>query len=142
MVESQKKLFNKIISIELGTDLYKRAKKRFKDNKNITIVQGDSGKILPSILKNINQSVLFWLDGHYSAGVTALGDKECPIFEELDAVFNNSKNKHTILIDDARCFNGTGDYPTIEKLKKYIKGKNKNYKVTIKNDIIRCELFK
>lgn len=137
MVEAQKNNFNKIISIELGDDLYNNAKIRFKDNKKITIVRGDSGKILPSILSDINDPAIFWLDGHYSAGVTAKGEKECPIFEELDAIFQSKKLNHILLIDDARCFNGEGDYPRIEALIEYVKSKNKYYQAEVKNDVIR-----
>jgi hypothetical protein len=137
MVDAQKKIFSKIISIELGYDLFIKAQKRFRYNKNITIVHGDSGKILPEIMKNISEPAIFWLDGHYSAGITAKGDKECPIFEELDAILDKKYN-HVLLIDDARCFNGEGDYPTIEELTRYIKNKNEKYQVDIHYDIIRC----
>lgn len=137
MVEAQKTKFKKIISIELGVDLFHKATKRFKNDKNVKIVQGDSGKVLPKILLEINEPVIFWLDGHYSAGITAKGDKECPIFEELDAIFKNNELHHIILIDDAREFIGKGDYPTIEELTEYVKSKNKNYNVEVKHDIIR-----
>lgn len=137
MVEAQKKMFKKIISIELGTDLFKKAQKRFMNNKNVTIVEGNSGKVLPKILEDLSEPAIFWLDGHYSEGITARGDKDCPIFEELDAIFSNSKFDHILLIDDARCFIGEGDYPAIEKLTEYIRSKNKKYRVEVKNDIIR-----
>jgi hypothetical protein len=137
MVEAQKTRFKKIVSIELGVDLYKKAKKRFSNDKNVIIVQGDSGKVLPKILLDINEPAIFWLDGHYSAGITAKGDKECPIFEELDSIFNSKKFNLILLIDDARCFIGEGDYPTIEKLTEYIRSKNEKYKVEVKYDIIR-----
>lgn len=137
MVEAQKTRFKKIISIELGVDLYMKAKKRFNNDKNVIIVQGDSGKVLPKILLDINEPAIFWLDGHYSAGITAKGDKECPIFEELDSIFNSKKFNHILLIDDARCFLGEGDYPTIEKLTEYIRNKNEKYQVEVKHDIIR-----
>jgi hypothetical protein len=136
MVEAQKTNFKKIISIELGIELYEKAKQRFANDKNVLIIQGDSGKVLPSVLDNITEPVIFWLDGHYSSGVTALGDKECPIFEELNAIFNSKRLNHVLLIDDARLFNGEGDYPTIEDLTKYIRSKNENYKVEVKYDII------
>ncbi len=114
MVEAQKKNFKKIYSIELGINLFKKAKRRFKKDKNITIVQGDSGKVLSDILLKINEPAIFWLDGHYSGGKTAKGNKDCPIFEELDAIFNKNNFQHVLLIDDASCFIGDGDYPTIE----------------------------
>jgi len=137
MVEAQKKRFKKIFSIELGVDLFNNAKKRFKNDKRITIVQGDSGKVLPKLLSEINEPAIFWLDGHYSAGITAKGEKECPIFEELDAIFSSKKNNHILLIDDARCFVGRGDYPSIDQLTEYIKSKNGKYQVEVKYDIIR-----
>ncbi len=137
MVEAQKKNFKKIISIELGQNLFEKAKAKFKNENNIIIVQGDSGKVLPSILKKIAEPVIFWLDGHYSAGITAKGDKDCPIFEELDAILRRGNLDHILLIDDARCFNGQGDYPTIQELKNYIQAKNGNYQMEVKNDIIR-----
>lgn len=137
MVEAQKKYFNKIISIELGQSLFEKAKSKFKNENNITIVQGDSGKVLPDVVKNFSEPAIFWLDGHYSAGITAKGDKDCPIFEELEAIFNNENLNHILLIDDARCFNGDGDYPTIQELNNYIQAKNGNYQMEVKNDIIR-----
>lgn len=137
MVEAQKGRFKKIFSIELGVDLHARAVKRFRNDKHVTIVQGDSGKVLPQVLKQINEPAIFWLDGHYSAGITAQGEKDCPIFEEIDAIFSAKKFDHVILVDDARCFLGQGDYPTIEKLTEYIQKKNPSYKVEVKDDSIR-----
>ena len=89
MVEAQKSSFKKVISIELSNELFLKAKKRFKNDSNVLIVQGDSGKQLPEILKTVNEPAIFWLDGHYSEGKTAKGDKDCPIFEELDAIFDH-----------------------------------------------------
>ena len=137
MVEAHKKIFQKIFSIELGVDLFNKATKRFRNDKNVTILHGDSGKVLPIILSEINEPAIFWLDSHYSAGITARGEKECPIFEELEAIFNSKPFNHILLIDDARCFIGTGDYPTIAQLTDYIKSKNEKYHVEIKHDIIR-----
>jgi hypothetical protein len=137
MVEAQKNKFKKVISVELSIDLFEKALLRFKNEYNIIILQGDSGKVLPEILRDIYEPAIFWLDAHYSTGITAKGNKECPIFEELDAIFSTNKFNHIILIDDARCFIGRGDFPTVEKLTKYVKSRNKNYKVELKNDIIR-----
>ncbi len=137
MVEAQKSRFKKIFSIELGVELFNKAVKRFQNDENVVIVQGDSGKVLPKILSDINEPAIFWLDGHYSAGITAKGDKECPIFEELDSIFNSKKLNHILLIDDARCFIGEGDYPTIAKLSEYVRSKNEKYRVEVKHDIIR-----
>lgn len=140
MVEAQKRNFRHIYSIELGRELYQKAIKRFRRDKNITIVQGDSGKMLADIMIDINEPAIFWLDGHYSAGVTARGDKDCPVFEELDAIMQKSRFNHILLIDDARCFTGEGDYPSIDELTTYIRQKDNRYQVTVKDDIIRCSI--
>jgi 16S rRNA A1518/A1519 N6-dimethyltransferase RsmA/KsgA/DIM1 with predicted DNA glycosylase/AP lyase activity len=66
-VEYFKDRMKKIISIELAEDLAKRAQKRFENNQNIKIINGDSGKVLKDIVKEINEPILFWLNGHYSS---------------------------------------------------------------------------
>lgn len=137
MVEAQKARFKKVFSIELSTDLYKKALRRFKNDSNVFIVQGDSGKVLPEILPKIDESAIFWLDGHYSAGITAKGEKDCPIFEELNAIFSSNKLNHILLIDDARLFIGKGDYPTVANLTEFIQKRNSKYHVEVKHDIIR-----
>lgn len=72
---------------------------------------------------------------YYSGGDTGKGELNTPIIKELEAIFANSK-KHTILIDDARCFNGTNDYPKINTLKEYVLEKNSKLLFNVKDDII------
>lgn len=139
MVNAQLKLFKTIYSIELSEDLWKKAVKRFEKNKHVTIIHGDSGKVFINLIPKINAKAIFWLDGHYSAGITAKGEKNCPIYEELNEIFK-SRLQHILLIDDARCFNGKGDYPTIQRLSEYILSRNSKSKIEIKDDIIRIEL--
>lgn len=136
MVEAQKKNFKKIISIELSEKLHRRAVKRFKNDASITIVQGDSGKKLAEVISNINEPAIFWLDGHYSAGITARGEKDCPIFEEIDSIFSRPAFKHILLVDDAMYFNGKGDYPTIAELTAYIQLKDGRYNCKVEKEII------
>lgn len=137
MLKALKEDFLKLFSIELSHELYIKAKERFKNNSKIEIIEGDSGQMLSVLLNRINEPAIFWLDGHYSGGVTAKGDKDCPIFEELDSIFNSQSINHILLIDDARLFNGMGDYPTIESLTEYVQSKNNKYKVKVEYDIIR-----
>lgn len=138
MVEAMKYTFNKVITIELGEDLYAKAVKRFKNDKNVSVKQGDSGEVLPAVIKEIKEDTIFWLDGHYSSGATAKGSKDCPIYKELDAIFEQNDYNHILLIDDARDFNGTNDYPTLEELQAYIHHRDPAYGFEVKHDIIRC----
>ena len=139
MVEAMRTHFHKVYSIELGEKLYLNAINRFRGDTKVQIHLGDSGKVLPILLKEITEPAIFWLDGHYSYGITAKGEKDCPVFEELDAILKN-KLPHVILIDDARCFNGTNDYPSIEQLHQFIKTQNPDYKLEVKYDIIRFSI--
>ena len=136
MVYSQKENFDKLISIELDYQLYKDVKKKLRLIKNIEIIHGDSGIVLKEILQKIEQQCLFWLDGHYSAGFTAKGNIETPIISELDTIFSNEID-HVVLIDDARSFNGTNDYPTLKFVEDYVLNKKNNYTIIVKDDIIR-----
>lgn len=138
MVEAQRTNFEKIYSVELSTEFWKRAVIRFKKYPHIKIVQGDSGKVLHSLTKDLTIPAIFWLDGHYSAGHTAKGEKECPILEEIDAIVGNNTLKHILLIDDARLFTGKNDYPTIEYLTQYVQNRHQGYQVNIKDDVIIC----
>ena len=140
MIEAQKNRFKKIISIELGVELYKNAKNRFKKENHIQIIHGDSGEVLPQIIPKITQPAIFWLDGHFSEGITAKGEKDCPIYKELNAILISQKHSHILLIDDARHFVGLGDYPTINELTKHVKSINGKYQVEIKDDVIRYTL--
>ncbi|MDN3584402.1 hypothetical protein [Mucilaginibacter flavus] len=140
MVEAQKKNFKEIISIELGEKLYSDAVYRFKNDKHVKILQGDSGDILAKLCADIDRPAIFWLDGHYSGGITAMGKKECPIFEELSAILSAKPFNHILLIDDARLFVGANDYPTLEKLNDFITEYNLSAKIYTEYDIIHVIL--
>lgn len=132
-----KNLFIKIYSIELSKPLAERARNRFIKYKNITILHGNSKDKLSEILSTLSKGNFFWLDAHYSSGVTAYGDKATPIEEELILIFNSKTDKNVILIDDARLFNGKNDYPTIEKVKALTLSNKSNAEFQVKDDIIR-----
>jgi hypothetical protein len=137
MVSAMRNHFKKIYSIELGKELYDQAVKRFRNEKHITILNGDSGAVLVQILQEIHAPCLFWLDAHYSAGITAKGDIDTPVAQELQIILNHEIKNHVILIDDARAFTGENGYPTVETLKEVIDSKKNNYHLEILDDIIR-----
>ena len=136
MVEAQLNNFSRIISIELSKEFYKRAKQKFRNNPKVELLQGDSGKKLNEVVPLLNGPALFWLDGHYSGGKTAKADKNCPVPEELHIILRNNWS-HIILVDDARLFDGTDDYPGISQIKEIIVSNKRDYTLEIKDDIIR-----
>ena len=137
MVEAMKGYFDRIYSIELSNELYEKARKRFDRDKRIEIIHGDSGVQLGKLLERIDQPALFWLDGHYSAGETARGDNDTPIYEELTHIFSVPNSEHVVIIDDARCFGTHPAYPAINDLSDFIKAKKPDAKIEVECDIIR-----
>jgi len=114
-IQSQLHNFKKIISIEVVDDLYRKALKRFKKHSHVKVYHGDSGEVLKAITPELASPCLFWLDGHYSGGITGRVVLDTPIKSELETIFN-LKFPHVVLIDDARCFNGENGYPTLSEL--------------------------
>ncbi len=137
MVSSMNGIFSQIFSIELDDNLCQMAEERFAKYSHIHIIQGNSSEVLPKLLSSIDQPCLFWLDAHYSGGMTAKSDLDTPIISELKHIFSHPTKGHLILIDDAREFTGRNDYPSIEDLEKFISKEHPNWVFEIKHDIIR-----
>lgn len=135
MVEAVKRHFAKVYSIELGDELYRKAQERFKDEKHIEIVHGDSSEALSRILADIREPVIFWLDAHDSRGDTVRGKTITPIEEELEHIFNHSIKNHVIFIDDARDFTGQRGYPSVARIQEL--ARTHNYLFEMKKDNFR-----
>ena len=137
MVHAVEDVFDEIYSTELSKELYERAKRRFSSKDHIVILQGDSADVLPVVLSRVKEPCLFWLDAHYSGGITTKGTKNTPIMKELYHILRHSVNGHVILIDDARMFTGNDDYPTIQKLQDLAASIGPSCTFEVKDDIIR-----
>lgn len=136
MIEAQKTCFDRLISVELSEELHRKARQRFAGDPNVELLQGDSGQLIGGIVASLQQPALFWLDGHYSGGETALGSTQTPIVNELKAVLG-SPLPHVVLIDDARCFNGTQDYPDLASLKTLAQQLKPGSSFEVEHDLIR-----
>ncbi len=99
--------YNNIHSIELSEKWYQHNIEQFKNNNNVTMHLGDSKKVLPDLLNNIDEPVTIYLDAHYSGGTTAFGDEEVPLLFELE-ILKNRKYDDIIIIDDCRLLGKTG----------------------------------
>jgi len=126
--------FDSLYSIELSPYYASKAKERFSKEDKVTILEGDSSVMLKPLCEKLNEPVFFWLDGHWSGGLTSKGNKDCPLLEELKIINNVFKNECVIAIDDVRLF-GTNIHEnwldiTIEKI----------YSI-IKDRVIYCDFF-
>jgi hypothetical protein len=137
MVAAMKPHFDEVYSIELSRELYESVRHRFKRDGHVRLVHGDSGRALGGIVPLIRRPALFWLDGHFSAGVTARGDKDTPIYEELTHILAAEEFPHVAVIDDARCFGRDSGYPTIRQLLDFIGARRPELTIEIQHDSIR-----
>jgi hypothetical protein len=129
--------FSEIHSIELGREIFEEARQRFAAFDHIHLHHGDSATVLPELLKTLHAPILFWLDGHFSQGITARGSKDTPVVEELAAIYRHNPAAHVILIDDARLFTGANDYPSLDELRRLVNGWSAGTHLEVADDIIR-----
>ena len=129
-----RKNYPHVFSIEPSKELYNFAKKRFK-NKNVTLYNDVSENVMPLLLPSLSGNLNFWLDGHFSDGITFRGKKDCPVEDELLTIEENLERfeKLTILIDDVRCFlpdySENSDYPSIDYLVDWTRKHNMNWRI-------------
>ena len=137
--EFLRKKYPHVYSIEPSLALFLKATDKFK-GKNVSLYNDVSENVLSAILSKLKGNINIWLDGHYSAGVTFKGKKNCPVDDELKSIAANINNfiNITILIDDVRCFlpskNKDPDYPSIDYLVDWARGHKMEWK--IEHDIL------
>jgi len=137
MVSAMRRVMKEIWSIELDHDLYENAERKFHRFENIHILEGDSAQVLGKLLGSTQEPCLFWLDAHYSGGITACGEQETPVISELKHIIRRNVLGDVILIDDARCFTGHNDYPSIAELESFVRANRPEWELVIASDVIR-----
>lgn len=111
-----------VFTIEPEPALAAAAKERFDSSAKVTVCEGLSEQVLPTLLATLNGELALWLDGHFSSGVTHEGPTVTPILAELAAVTHSLHrfDKVTLFIDDVRLFVSAdtdgADYPPLGSL--------------------------
>jgi hypothetical protein len=139
-VEAMLLKFDLIHTIELDEGLWRKASEKFASVPHVRVTLGDSGLILSTLLANIREQCLFWLDGHFCGPGTGGIDNGIPIVKELHAIGAHGRNDHVILIDDARLFNGQNGYPAVYQIIDLCKKINPDYTIKVIDDMI--QIFK
>jgi hypothetical protein len=106
--------FEHIHSIELNEDLHKKCAKRFENDTNIKIWQGDSVDRLRDIMKEVKGQATFWLDAHASGPLPGGKYGGSPLVHEIKAIGEHETKNHIIFIDDCRLF-GSGEWDGLDK---------------------------
>jgi len=122
-VDELVKYFENIYTIEISDDLYNKAVSKFKNNKKIKCIKGDSAIVLIEIMDELNTKgkMVFWLDAHwsgdnsvdwnnslwkgYNIDTSHRGDNkdsysQVPLEEEIMNIYYNFNNECIIYIDD------------------------------------------
>ncbi len=135
-------IFEQVFTIEYSQDIYQKVTEKYCHIKNIDFLYGDSRNLLDSTVSQLESSSLFWLDAHWSGGLTYGERDECPLIAEIE-VINCSDCEHFIFIDDARLFLSPPPQPHLPQqwpdisavLNLLNSGKNSRY-IVIVDDVI------
>jgi hypothetical protein len=141
LIYAMKDIFQRIHTIELAEELFVNAQQKFEPFPYIHTLLGDSGEVLQTLVPTLQENSIFWLDGHFSGGITARGETDAPVGKELKAIIKDIHNgfKHIILIDDARLFiNDTSytGYPRMKEIENLVQTELPNYAISIESDVI------
>ena len=133
--------FKNVFTIEKSPPLWEKARNKYRDVQNINFLFGDSGEILRKIKPQLNTPAMFWLDAHWSGGMTYGEGDECALLRELEAIIDIDQNNF-ILIDDARLFllppprpHSATDWPNIGQITGMF-GKTDRYYTVVIDDVI------
>jgi hypothetical protein len=104
----------------------------------VELLHGDSAELLPGVVEGLTEPALFWLDGHFSDGATALGSSTTPIMAELGPILDSAL-PHAVLVDDARLFDGTDGYPELADVRSLVTERRPDLSWSVEDDIVRIE---
>lgn len=102
--------FKNVFTIEYSQELYQKVSPQYKNVENLHFIWGDSRTQLSQLIEQLEGSTLFWLDAHWSGGLTYGETDQCPLIEEIE-ILNRSPYPQFILIDDARLFTSPPQIP-------------------------------
>ena len=131
----------KILTLELSPVLFNDCKKRFKDIQNIELYNVNSKYHLFDCIKDINDKITFWLDGHWSNTPNVGFDPEtlCPILFELEQIKKHHIKTHTIMIDDIRLMDNIHFKTTKEEIIQKLYEINPDYNIKYYDDGIETD---
>jgi len=98
--------FGRVITVEWCPQWAKEAADRYKDDKRVQVIGGDSADALARILPDLTSPCTFWLDAHPLITPMPFFSVVFPLLRELLTIKRFLKGDgHVILIDDLRTFN-------------------------------------
>jgi len=111
------KFFNKVYTIEINQDLYKRSKISLSKSENVEVIEGDSLDVFKILLPTLKNNCVFWLDGHNSGPGTGVGKIDFPVVNECELIDELLIcDEILIIIDDVRLFGMNHQYSIDDSL--------------------------
>lgn len=95
--------FSKLYTIEIREVLCDIVKRQYHSNK-IDFYVGDSAERMTEVAPDVQGPAIYFLDAHYSSGITGRGEKDCPLYEELQHIVLLHRDKAIVIVNDARLF--------------------------------------
>lgn len=136
------KHFSRVITVEAAEAIYEQALAAHGELPNVEFVFGDSRATLRGLVPTLDGSAIFWLDSHWSGGLTYGQGDECPLLDELAAIVA-SPHPHAILIDDARLFESApprphdpAQWPSIDQVVEVLLAARERPGIAIVEDVI------
>ena len=107
-------MFNHLSTVEAKSDLFTASQALFTSRNvgNITGHVGDSRAFLRGIDPAYGNESVYFLDAHYSSGITSREFGACPVIEEIQTILARSPAA-LIVVDDMRLMTGQEGYPTL-----------------------------
>lgn len=93
--------YSDVRSVEAKPARYEHCLQLFLSNPNVRLWCGDSVKLLPEMVSDLNEPALLWLDSHPSGDDSYnCGSQSENLMAEMRAISNHHVKNHVILIDD------------------------------------------
>ena len=130
--------FEKIFTVEISTKLYEWLSPQVGNWTNVERVLGDSLIEIPKFLETLSKKdkVFFWLDAHWSQGLSDKNHLDVPLIEECVIIDEQYKaDVGLVVIDDVRMFetNTNEDWSSINI--DTIKESFNNFEILISEEI-------
>lgn len=107
--------FQRVISIDVEEGFVNGAREKYKDDPRVVVIHGDSGVVLWDAIKDIQDRITFWLDGHlFPECENDDSGKTSPLIEELEQISRHPIKDHVIMIDDMSLLPRGGAYKNVD----------------------------
>ncbi len=134
-------IFDTVITIELSADLHRQYAPALDAIPGVSALQGDSRTVLGGLV-DPSVPTLYFLDGHWSGGVTAGEEDECPVLDELTTISAGHADD-CVLIDDARLFaapppppHDARQWPTLLEVFDALRAAHPGHHITLIDDTV------